>query len=322
MFFMMVVFTGLAITILSYTVRSPRWHTAVFILGGLAQTGGSVAFIAFTSAAGSWGGHWIPAMILTLAGAEALDSNADGGPVRVHVWQSCLSACVFVGMMVGEEITAGHGHFYNYVHQLLFTLGFLLSLSAGLEAVLERRGMDRDTAADASRIRCVVDAALFSGLGALIIVHVHDPSPIATYFHTGLGVMLIALGAVILVCAIAHRCTPRDHPACKMMRLVQAFAYILPGGWCMQMAVLIYSGDGGLQQVLMDTNIRASTPLEEAGTFFSLNLLSSALLLAILSAAQGRRGLGNANREKGAGAHRSGRVRPDEDILLPLADPQ
>ena len=43
MFFMMVVFTGLAITILSYTVRSPRWHTAVFILGGLAQTGGSVS---------------------------------------------------------------------------------------------------------------------------------------------------------------------------------------------------------------------------------------------------------------------------------------
>ena len=59
-----VVFTGLdVITTLSYlyTVRSPRWHTAVFVLGVLTQIGGSVALVAFTSAAGNWGGHWIPA---------------------------------------------------------------------------------------------------------------------------------------------------------------------------------------------------------------------------------------------------------------------
>lgn len=69
---------GFVVMMMSYTARSPCWRTAFFILGGVMQIGGSVCFIAFTSAPGSWGGHWLPAMILTIAGAEVLGSDADG----------------------------------------------------------------------------------------------------------------------------------------------------------------------------------------------------------------------------------------------------
>merc|ERR1740121_3194848 len=103
---------------------------------------------------------------------------------------------------------------------------------------------------------------------------------------------MIALGAVIFLCALVHRVADKQHPACRTMRLLHTFAWIVPGGWFMQMAVMVYAGHGGLHRWLRDWKLIAHSDLEETGTFFSVNLIFDVLVFLVFATAPSPDGRG------------------------------
>lgn len=251
------------------------WSRSVLLCSLVVQSAVIVGAIATREAPGSIGGHWLPGLVLIRGAVVSL--SGDGFPVVVRCELATFAVLLFVGIIVGEIVTAGVGHFYNWIHLLIYALGGVLSANSML-------------AAEESRlVRCVVDPACLCAMSFLFIGHVHDTRPLPTLNHTYLGYLLITLALSIFCCAIVHAVLPQPTSrACRAMRLLNAFAYLLAGTWLLQMAIFFYSsaynggGPGdGLHALLEQRGFAARSPTEAALFYLALTVLLSALVLSM-----------------------------------------
>jgi hypothetical protein len=184
--------------------------------------------------------------------------------------------------MILEESFYGHTTFSGVAHQVTYFLALSLSLSAGIES-LPQFSKGPGVMSTISQVRSVVDPALFGALGVISIVHVHESQELIINYHTAMGWMLITLGVVILMCSLTHSVADWHHPACRQMRLVLTFAWLVPGGWFMQMSLMVYAGPFGIDRLMEEYGIHARTGSEAIGTLFSCNLVTSSLVFLVLA---------------------------------------
>ena len=249
---------------------------AVLVSSAAVQGALVVALVAMNACRGAIGGHWLPALALYRGAATSL--LGDGLPVAVHWPFAAIGSIMFSGIVMGEVWTAGVTHFYNWIHILIYALGGVLCASSAFVRPTGRL------------VRRAMDPLCLCALGSLFIGHVHDPSQVAVLYHTYLGWLLVALAAAIFLCALVHDVLPRHHAACEAMRLLAATAYLLPGVWLQQMAIMLYSSVSpasghppeGLHHLLEARGIKAKTPTEAALTHLALAFLVSALALPLL----------------------------------------
>lgn len=108
------------------------------------------------------------------------------------------------GVITGEYLTAGIGHFYNWVHTLIYSLGGMLSATSMVASE------------DGRLLRSVLDPACFCAMGFLFIGHEHNARPLPTLNHTYLGQLLIGLALAIFSSAMLHGMLPSDAAACPV----------------------------------------------------------------------------------------------------------
>mmetsp|Transcript_36559 Transcript_36559/g.96473 ORF Transcript_36559/g.96473 Transcript_36559/m.96473 type:complete len:327 (-) Transcript_36559:132-1112(-) len=253
-----------------------RWPRSVLVGSIFVQAVVVLSAIVWKEAPGSIGGHWLPGLALNRGAVAVL--AGDGLPVVIRPQFAMLSVLMFGGIIAGEYMTAGIGHFYNWVHMLIYSLGGLLSASSMVAS------------ADGRLLRSVIDPACFCALGVLFIGHVHDVRPLPTLNHTYLGQLLIGLALVIFSSALLHGVLPPDAPACRLVRLLTALVYLIAGTWLFQMAIFFYSspthshgGPGdGLYAILEQQGFGAKSPTEAALFFLALTVIVSTMSLTLL----------------------------------------
>jgi hypothetical protein len=264
---------------------SERWEIGTKLTGIFLQ-GSSCMYLMEISNPGvpdTFGVHYTIALMLTEAAGHAV--NGYGGPIRTPWWASLGGVFLFLGMMIGQVYKHGHAGFFRFAHQAIYSVGFVLSLSSGIESLL-RLNKEPASRSFIAQVRSVVDPAMFGALGVLTIVHQHDTNELTINYHTILGLMMITLGFVILMCSLIHSVADWHHPACRIIRLVHTFAWLMPAGWLMQMSFVVYAGDFGVDRWMEENGINAKTASEEIGTCFSFHMLTSSLVFLVLASAR------------------------------------
>ena len=79
-----------------------------------------VGLIVSGTSKGVIGGHWLPSLALYRGAATTL--LGDGMPVVVDWRLAVIGGVMFIGIIAGEVWTAGVGHFYNWIHILIYSL--------------------------------------------------------------------------------------------------------------------------------------------------------------------------------------------------------
>uniref|UniRef100_A0A7S3BHH6 Uncharacterized protein n=1 Tax=Haptolina ericina TaxID=156174 RepID=A0A7S3BHH6_9EUKA len=173
---------------------------------------------------GSFGGHFLPGTLIVRVGRVVLQSE-EGGLVHIPFAFAVVGATGFGLIIVGELVTAGISHFYNWVHLMMYSVGAALSLSMGMEDVTART-KSRVAAVRVRNLRAVCDPLLLAASGALQWTHVHDQLPMAVMMHTTLGKLLVTLAAVQLLSSLAHERSPANGGACTILRILHASCWV------------------------------------------------------------------------------------------------
>lgn len=251
-------------------------HRAVLVSSAILQATVVVGLIVSGTSKGVIGGHWLPSLALYRGAATTL--LGDGMPVVVDWRLAVIGGVMFIGIIAGEVWTAGVGHFYNWIHILIYSLGGVLCGSSAI------------TSPSGRLVRRVTDPLCLCALAGLFIGHEHDTNPLAVLIHTYFGRALVVLAVNMFLCALVHDVLPQQHAACQAMRLLAATSYLFPGVWLQQMAIMFYStrnpktgSQEGLHHELEAKGIVAKTPVEAALAYVALTCLISALLLPMLT---------------------------------------
>jgi len=199
-------------------------------------------------------------------------------------------AC-FLGLFIAEFHPFGGGglpYFTMLTHELIYFMGVTFGLLVGMQDAAGRcvgcHSRVMTAVAAVSKMRSVIDPAMWFAIAVVLIVHVHDRREIATLYHTLMGVMMMTLGVVVLLCSLAHHTASHDHPTCKTLRLILAFVHILPGQWFMSMGLWMYSNhSGGLHERLQALGAKTPSPQEEVGVLLGASFVTSAMVLSIVA---------------------------------------
>ena len=247
-------------------------HRAVLVSSAILQATVVVGLIVSGTSKGVIGGHWLPSLALYRGAATTLLETA----CPWCRWRlAVIGGVMFIGIIAGEIWTAGVGHFYNWIHILIYSLGGVLCGSSAI------------TSPSGRLVRRVTDPLCLCALAGLFIGHEHDTNPLAVLIHTYFGRALVVL-AVNMFLPRRPRRTAQQHAAAG--DLLAATSYLFPGVWLQQMAIMFYStrnpktgSQEGLHHELEAKGIVAKTPVEAALAYVALTCLISALLLPMLT---------------------------------------
>ena len=191
----------------------------------------------------SFWGHLLPGMILARFGCFL--RNGDGGPPLVPGPTALAVSAALFCLTIGEPLTAGLQHFYNWVHVVIHAQSWILGMSGGLDPLAAKfRAHGAPWAPSPAEVRAfrkLLDPGCFLVIGLLFLGHVHELTPASIFFHRTLGAMLCMVGLAMLASTMVHDSLPHDCMACLSLRLVHAFAWLLSGLWMITMSILFYS---------------------------------------------------------------------------------
>jgi hypothetical protein len=241
--------------------------------------------------------YWAHVMFGVVCLAAGAIVERTGQPVRVHLVQGGLVACIFVSLIAGEYLSVGFGRLHYVAHALLELDCLLLTLSAVSESLVAAapstasRTVDEGVALKAALLRvrtarCVVDPCGLASIGVIFLRHQHDPGALAIAFHhVQAGLLLLLALAVASVAAAAAQPVARRSldggAAGPALRALHALCWFVNGAWLILMAVLMYLWPGrrGLHHLVYP----AEDPGEATSVYFALTLLVSALAVAFLT---------------------------------------